>query len=298
MPISTIQLCNRIGRRARGGDFTKLSLNEQNDLIEAANTALQRLYNALPTYFKEQTQGFVLPAPLNITGVNVTQYSKTVTGMDATEAQFGQTVVLSGDSQWNQIIGANELLNPYMGTTGVASGTIYGNAIHSDTYPLDRIIGDPMFANQSQAGLYPMSMSVNSAQQVDWVYQQNIGIPAVWWAQVFGNSQGNKPIMVLRFAPAPEQAYAINVRIGFWPKRITLADYAANTDLPVPDQFIEPSLIKMCLQEFTASPAFIPRNPDDTDQVIQRGMDGEKFAKLQLGQIGSPQNLCGTPIGY
>lgn len=298
MSISTVELFNRIGRRARGGDFTKLSLNEQLDLQQAANAALQRLYNALPTYFKEQTQGFVLPAPLNVTGITVGQYSKTVVGLNATDAQFGQTIVLEGDSQWNQIIGANELLNPFMGITGVVNGTIYGNAIHSDTFPLDRIIGNPQFANQSQAGLFPISMAMNSAQQVDWVYQQNIGIPAVWWPQVFGNSQGNKPIMVLRFAPAPAQAYAINVRMGFWPKRLTLTDYQGNTDLPVPDQFIEPSLIPMALAQFSASPAFVPRNPDDSAVVVEAGRVGELFAKQQLGQIGSPSNQAYTPLGY
>lgn len=298
MSISTVELCHRIGRRGRTGDFTRLSLAEQQDLMDAANMALQRLYNALPTYFKEQTQGFVLPAPLNITGVGVTQYSKTVTGLNATDAQFGQTVVLAGDAQWNQIIGANELLSPYMGTTGTINGTIYGNAIHSTTYPLDRIIGNPSFADQSQAGLFPMAMAINNTQSVNWVYQQNIGRPCVWWPQVFGNSQGNKPLMVIRFAPAPEQAYAIDVRLGFWPKNLTLADYQANTDLPVPDQFIYPSLVPMAIQAFIASPAFLRISDQDTKDTWQRGEDGEKFAKLQLGQIGSPNNKSYTPIGY
>ena len=297
MPITVVELFNRIGRRARGGDFTKLSMNERGDIQEAANAALQRLYNALPTYFKEQTQGFVLPAPLAITGVGVTQFSKTITGYAFTDAQFGQTVVLDGDPGWNQIIGDHELLNPYMGSTGTVSGTIYGNAIHSDTFPLDRIIGNPQFANQN---LFPVaSFTIASAggyAQSPWLWTNQVGLPATWWPQVFGNSQGNRPLMVLKFAPAPDQAYAVNVRIGFWPRRITIADYDANESLPVPDQFIEPSLIPMCLEEFMASESWQTKN--DEGAVLARGQQGEKFARNQLGQIGSPSNRVGTPFGF
>lgn len=295
--ITTIQLCNRIGRRGRGGDFTKLSLNGQQDIIEAANAALQRLYNALPTYFKEQTQGFVLPAPLAVVGVGVTQYAKAVTGITFTSAQFGQTVVLEGDPGWNQIIGEQELLNPYMGPTGTVGGIIYGNAIHSDTYPLDRIIGNPQFANQNLLPLTPLAMqSATNYGVPSWLWYQTVGIPCVWWPQVFGNSQGKKPIMVLRFAPAPQQAWAINVRMGFWPKRLTLDDYDNNSELPVPDQFVEPCLLPMALEEFQVSPEWQPAN--DGALITARGQAGEKYARNQLGQIGSPANQVMTPWGF
>ncbi len=295
--IRVVDLCNRIGRRARGGDFTKLALNGQQDIITAINASLARLYDALPTYFKEQTQGFVLPAPLTITGVGVTQYSKFVTGVTFTEAQFGQTVVLEGDGTWNQIIGGNELLVPYMGPTSTVQGTVYGNALHSTTYPLDRVIGNPMFANQNLFPLANFTMANNNGLQSNWVWQNQVGLPQTWWPQVFGNSQGKRPIMVLRFAPAPAQAFAMTVRIAFWAKRITMADYDANSELTVPDQFIEKVLIPMSQAEFMVSPDY---NNDlkDADLIIKRADDGEKFARLQYGQIASPSNRVFTPIGY
>lgn len=295
--ITVPQLFHRIGRRARGGDFTKLSMTEQTDLAEAVNTALQRLYNALPTYFKEQTQGFVLPSPLAISSVGVTQYGKTVTGITFTEAQFGQTVVLDGDGSWNQIVGTDELLNPYMGATGTVGGTIYGNAFHSTTFPLDRIIGDPRFADQTRSPYFNYNITrVNEPTSAYWFYAQQTGFPLTWWTQVFGNSQGNKPIMVLRFAPAPNTAIGINVRIGFWPKRITLLDYDNATELCVPDQFIESALIPMCLQAFMSSPAWLTKG--DETMIEARGDKGEAFARGQPGQIGSPNNQIFTPFGW
>ncbi len=298
MSITTVELFHRMGRRARGGDFTKLSMSEQTDLAEAANTALQRLYNALPTYFKEQTQGFVLPAPLAVTAVGVTQFGKTVTGLVFTAAQFGQTIVLDGDPGWNQIIGTDELLNPYMGATGSVNGTIYGNAIYSETYPFDRVIGNPQFASQGQGPYFTSTIApMNTANPNGWWWYANtIGVPQGWWPQVFGNSQKKTPLMVLRFAPAPSQAFAINVRLGFWPKRITLADYEACTSLGVPDQFIETSLIPMCVQALMTTPVW--QRTGDEDRIEMNGDKGELFARNQLGQVGAPNNRVGTPRGY
>lgn len=295
--ITVPQLFHRIGRRARGGDFTKLSMTEQMDLAEAANAALMRLFNALPNYFKEQTQGFVLPGPLAISGVGVTQYGKTITSYAFTDAQFGRTVVLDGDAAWNQIVGTDELLNPYMGATGTVAGTIYGNAIHSDTYPLDRIIGNPQFANQNLNQVFLNNIApVGAAPAGSWWWSQAVGLPSVWWSQVFGNSQGKKPIMVLRFAAAPDTAYAINVRIGFWPKRLTLADYDNATELVVADQFIESALIPLCLQEFMSSPTW--QTKGDEKMIDARGDRGELFARNQPSQIGSPNGRLFTPVGF
>ncbi len=298
MPITTVEFINRIARRARdGGDFTKLSLNEVLDVLTAANSALQHLYNALPIYFKEQTQGFVLPAPLAIASIGVTQFGKTVTGYTFTEAQIGQTVVLDGDAGWNQIIGEDELLNPYMGPTGTVQGTIYGNAVYSPTIPLDRIVGNPVYVNQNLTPIASLTMGRANAQNGGgWLLQQTIGMPQVWWPQSFGNSQGRSPIMCLRFAPAPDQAYAINVRIAFWAKRLTRDDYAANTELPVPDQFIDTALIPIALGQFLTSPAWQTRG--DEDKVLQAAQDGEVFLRQQPGQVGAPNNQVYCPTGY
>jgi hypothetical protein len=298
--ITVPQLFHRMGRRAIGGDFTKLDLSGQTDLCEAANAALQRLYDALPTYFKEQTQGFTLPAPVAITNVGVTRFSKFITGFTFTEAQFGMTVTLEGDGQWNQIIGTDELLNPYQGSTGTVGGTIYGNAWHSDTYPLDRIIGNPFFANTNNTPLFRTGiLGANQGGAMGWLFSQAVGLPQCWWTQVFGNSQGKKPIMVLRFAPAPDTNYAMSVRMGFWPKRLTLADYNSATELVVPDQFIEPALIPMAVQAMMTTPIWNSSPGTDYEKrVAMAGNEGEAFCRRQYGQIGAPNNRVFTPIGF
>lgn len=294
--ITAFQLLTRIGRRCRnGGDFTTLSMLEVADVLEAANTGLQRLYNALPPYFKEITEGFILQGPTNLSGVTVTQYSKTVAPNTFTKAQIGCTVRLDGDPQWNQVIGTSTLMNPYAGQSGAVNGIVYGDAIWSPSYPFDRIIGNPRFANQGYYPINPMS-GMRSNGQPSWLWQQTVGTPMTWWVQTFGQSQGAQPFLALKFAPLPDQNYSVNVRMSLWPKRLTLQDYQNSTRIPVPPQFIETALIPMCIAAFMGSPAYEKRG--DEKDVVQRSLDGETFLRLQPGQVGAPNNSIGTPLGY
>ncbi len=96
--MTTIEYLHRIGRHARGSDFTKLSMSEQSDLINAANTALQQAYNLLAQYYKEITEGFYLPGPATL-ALAVTQYSNSVAASSFTDAQIGRSVIIDGDSR-------------------------------------------------------------------------------------------------------------------------------------------------------------------------------------------------------
>ena len=292
--MKVVWLYSRIARRSRTGDFTLLSYMEQQDIAEAANAALAQAYNALPTYFKEITEGFLFPAPQPIT-LAVVQFSNQLSSSVFTDEQIGRSVVLQGDPAWNQVIATDRLLNPYMGPTGTAGGTLYGDAVYSQRYPFDRIIGNPTFANRSLGILANQSLApANNGGR--WFWQQQVGVPLVWWTQPLGNSQGNEPLLVLRVSPAPNQAYVMDVRMAYWSKRLTPQDYADNTILPVPDQFLETVLIPLALQAFMSSPAWLAK-PDDK-LIIDRAAAALLFAKNQLGQPGAPSNRIFTPFGF
>ncbi len=290
------QLLHRIGRRARGGDFTKLALTEQGDLFEAANAALQKIYNALPVYFKQQTQGFLLPAPRQLT-VDVTQYSKDLGADVFTDEEIGRTVIISGDGAWNQVIGPAELLNPYMGATGTGiAATVYGDALFSDTTPFDRVIGNISFANQQMAPIISSTMARGNADPGIWL-QQTFGRPMVWWTQPIGNSQGRSPVLVLRVAPAPDTAYAVNIRLGFWPKRIGFEDYQAGTEIVVPDQFLETALIPLALAELMSKPIWETISPTSDERIESGALEAISFLRQQPAQQ-APSNRVFTPQGY
>jgi hypothetical protein len=126
--------------------------------------------------------------------------------------------------------------------------------------------------------------------------QNQVGRPMAWWVMMLGNSQGNEPLLVMRFSPAPDIAYAINVRMGYWPKRLTMADYDSATTIPVPDQFIETALIPMGLDALMSSQIWESRK--DEAMIAQKAELAEEFLRRQPGQVAAPSNRCFTPIGY
>lgn len=292
--MKVVWLLSRMARRSRTADFTKLSMIEQEDMLEAANAALAQTYNALPAYFKEITEGFQLPAPQTIT-LSVVNGSNELSSSVFTDEQIGRSVVLDGDPNWNQVISNDRLLNPYLGPTGVSGGTLYGDAVWSNRYPFDRIIGNPTYANRSSAAFSYRELTKINGQNAVWL-QQSVGQPVGWWTQMLGNSQGNEPLLVLRFTPAPSIAYVIDVRMAYWAKRLTLQDYTDNATITVPDQFLETVLLPLALRAFMSSPAWLPR-PDDKD-IVQRAEAAIVFARNQVGQPAAPNNRIGTPIGF
>jgi hypothetical protein len=296
--MTVYQLCERIARRSRTGDFTKLALAEQMDVLQAANAALQRAYNALPAYFKEQTQGFTLPAPVTLNNVTVINGSTAMSTGIFSAAQIGQTIQIAGDTQYNQILGTSTLRNPYMGPSGVAAtATIYGDAFYSTSYPFDRVIGNPRFTNMGVIPLTPIEMS-KGGDEWSYLYQNTIGQPLSWWVQQLGNSQGAQPLLVMKFAPFPDQAYSVKVRLGLWPVRYLITDVQGATTLNVPDQFLEKALIPMAIQEFMTSEQWKSIDAANDDRCERRGDEGEQFLRLQIADPAAPANKIFTPLGY
>ncbi len=291
--MKIVELIHRTARRARTGDFTQLNLAEKGDVMQAVNAAMQKVYNVLPMYFKTMTVGFLLPAPLTVS-VQVTNGSKEL-GADAFSAsQLGSTVVIPGDSAWNQVADTNLLQNPYMGETGTVDATVYGDAVFSERYPFDRIMGNPQFADQTQMPL--IRRTVQNATVPYLGLTPSIGQPSIWWVQPNGNAQGGLPVLFLRLFPLPAQAYAITVPLAFWPMRVTLEDYQANAVIPVPDQFLDACLVPLAVRALMDTPAFQTRGDEQT--LKESALEADQFLKLQPGQVGSPSNRIGTPVGF
>jgi hypothetical protein len=291
--MTTIEFFHRLGRRARGGDFTALSLTEWTDLLEAGNSALNRLYNALPMYFKDTPVGFNLAAP-RITTVAVTEGSPDLSSDVFAPAEIGRSVLLAGDPSWNQILGTGTVLNPYNAPSGTVQATVYGDAFWSERYPFDRLIGSPRFSEQSALPLLRSELARSSYASL---FYQTVGRPQCFWTQSLGNSQGNEPIMVMRFAPAPDKVYPMTCRIAFWAKRLVLNDLMAASTLPIPDQFLETAFIPLAIKALMSTPIW-DKTRSDPKQVNQDAIEAEAFLRNQPGQPGAPDNRVFTPIGF
>lgn len=291
-----VELIHRVARRARTGDFTQLNLAEKGDVLQSANGALQEVYQLLPIYFKQMTLGFLLPGPADVS-CQCTQYSTALGNSPFTESQIGNTVIIEGDEAWNQIVGVNELQNPYMGTTGTQTATVYGDSIFSTRYPLDRIVNNPRFADQSQLAIVRRDL-MNASAPYYGNLSPSFGRPNQWCVQPGGNSQRVDHTIYIRFFPLPDEAYSITVDIAYWPQRILLEDYVfSNIELTVPDQFLETCLVPLALRNLMTTPAFASNGPNDA-LILDAAIRAEAFLRNQVGQVGAPSNCVLTPIGF
>ncbi len=225
----------------------------------------------------------------------VTQYSSQLSSGAFGVAEIGRTVILDGDPAWNQVIGTANLLNPYMGASGTVNGLVYGDAYYSTRYPFDRIIGNPAFANQTMGALISTTMTRGNFNPGVW-FNQTFGQPQTWWTQNMGNAEGNNPVLVMRFSPAPQTAYSMNVRLGFWPKQFTIADLTTATDIPVPDQFLNTCFFPLAVRALMSMPVF-DRSWQDPTVVYAAAEKAEAFLDSQPAQQ-APSNRVFTPVGY
>ena len=296
--MTTVQYLERVARRTKQGLLTSLSLTEQNDVLQAANAALMRLYNALPEYLREQTQGFTLAAPVTLTNISVTAGSTAVSSGVFSPTQIGCSVLIAGDPSYNQILGTSQLRNPYNGPTGVAATvTVYGDALYSTTYPFDRVIGNPTYTNTGQVSLSPMNIGRQNGES-NWILNTGPAMPRAWWMQYLGNSQGALPGAVLKFLPFPDQAYPIKIRMSFWPLRLLQQDIQAATTLTVPDQFLETALIPMAVKDLMGTASWNSISKESDAMAIQSDKDAMYFLKDQIADPAAPANGQYCPIGF
>jgi hypothetical protein len=297
--MTTVELISRVARRARsGGDFTKLSMLERMDVLSAINGAIQEVYELLPVYLKEQTLGFTLPAQVTVPALGVTNGSKVVTGYAFTADQIGRSILIEGDGVVNQLLGNGtnlSLLNDYQGQTGTVGATIYGDTCYTTGVPFDRIVGNPEYGDQRQ---WPIMRRTGNPSDYQFFGLLQVGRPMYWWVQNMGNSQGNVPILVMKFFPMPDTAYTVKVRIAFWARRLVLADYDDASTITVLDQFLESALIPLALRQFMLSPAWERLGPQADQDVRDSAARAEVFLRKQPGQVGAPANQVGTPFGY
>ena len=265
---------------------------------KAINGAIQEVYDLLPIYLKEQTDGFTLPAQVAVTGLVVTNGSNVVTGYSFTADQIGRSILIEGDGTVNQLIGNGTalcLMNAYNGQSGSVGATIYGDAVYTTGAPFDRIVGDPCFSDQRQ---WPIMRRNGNPQDYQFFGLLQVGRPQFWWVQNMGNSQGNVPILVLKFFPMPDTAYMVKVRMAYWARRLLLTDYDAASTITVLDQFIESALIPLALRQFMISPAWEKLGPAADKLVLDAATRAETFLRRQPGQVGAPSNQIGTPFGF
>lgn len=287
MSVTTIEAAGRLARHMRGGDFTKLSVSEVGDIRQSMNAGLMLLYTLLPERFRRTPVSVMLGGPRNVS-VDVTNGSADLGNSPFTTDEIGQSVVVDGDANWNEITAVNALMDAYLGNTGSKNAVIYNDSALDATYSFERMVTLPTLTEQRKQ-LLPMN-----ARDAGWL--PSIGMPRYFWVEDLSAAIGGEPRFVVRVFPAPDRAYNLKIVLSLWPSRNSLADLITPKRLYVPDEFYESVYIPLCLGHLTLSPAW--GNPDSIKGILAAAADARGLAVMQPGQTSVPKNRVETPCGY
>ena len=287
--MTTYELAERLARRLKKGNLTALSAAAAMDVVEAINTGLQEAYDRLPAWQRRTTLSFPLAAPASVS-VGVTNGATALSSGTFSAAQVGRSVVLNGDSNWNQVASTTALLDAYQGSTGTVSGTVYGDVISSALTNLDGFASPLRFAD-SREELAQYNMRTAQPYR-----SGEVGKPRYYWVEAGGASLAGSPVALLRVFPAPSVAYVLRAEVEFRPSIITFSGLHAAGTIPLADQFLHRALIPLCEERLL-------RSPEWADASLSRLVLGDaeaarRFLEGQRPSAGVPSNRVFTPAGY
>jgi hypothetical protein len=282
--MNTLQLGQRLLRRLTIKDMSLLSAEHALEIVDAINGATQKVYHLLPHIYKRRKiSGSVLPEYTK--DVQAT-YNSTTTDEVFTFAERGRTIFIGDDSRPNQIVGDDQLLNPFLGSTGTHTATIMGDCLHI-AENIERIVTNPMLDTGHQLMPVPNELFARTQQK---------GRPTHYSIAPAGISQAQTPSFYLRLSHYPQTHYHIAFFADVAPRHMAFADLSEPKPLPIQNDHIESILLPFIFERLTdcnlwEDKSTVEKIKDTAEQAVQ-------MAQLIPPQIEPQQRYVGTPHGY
>lgn len=246
-----------------------------NYLVNSMNMSLEEMRVKAPGMFRQTIT-------VNFTGqsvgtLNVTHGSTSCTLNTLAAPSNGCTIVIAGDSAYNEIradpngeLGAYQLLVPYQGSTGTQSATVYGDSVTLDTAFVDHAIGATLLHDRRALAVL--------ASRTDWLYAQtdwrggDYGpaivnsapvvrrqptVPEAIWLDTYLDAS-TMPEYKVRVAPLPSGTWAVDLDIAIIPDQVEADDIQVGADFffPVPGGRVYTILRALTLYHWSGSPFF------------------------------------------
>lgn len=234
--IATKQLAQRLARKMWGVDFSHLTMSTAEELRDGINKTLLEFASKLPAARKSREVPFVVDAPCSVSAT-VTG-SSTVVALPAppiglypgTADLVGRGIVFNGLPVLNRLVSATKLARPWLLSGGAVQATVYGDGIPLPAR-LEQLVDDVSWQSASDSTPLPLpprdvSLPISTPLQV--------GQPAFWWLDPFGNAEAVECSLILRVWPLPGTAGEILTKVKLWADPVTISDLNVTTrSLPI-----------------------------------------------------------------
>ena len=279
---------------------------DMEEVLITINAALQEICAEGPSALTEKSVAEVLRPPASIT-VSVEQYSKAVTVTSGWVSWMqGCTVRIAGDTQDNRFlrqhdIGATtSLMSPYMGTTGIVSATVYGDALPLPNYYLNilgpielpdrclHLAADPA-AFRHGSDFYRSGYVVEESYST--FQTKAVGTPVLALVDADYDATRESLPYYLRVNPMPDRAYPITFRVKLTPLAFTMddiesGDYETDPDSIIPQDWNESVLLPIALQRWQAHPSCV-LGPTQREEIARQYTQAINFLQSLRPRTGS-----------
>jgi len=288
--MKSIAFGNRLARDFNTKSFTELDADARLEILDAINGGLQLLHSLASPDSKITTGSIYIAAP-EIVSIGVTQGSAEITGYEFTEDQLYCTIRLDGDGIDNQIVGEDELLHPYAGTTGTVSATIYHDAT-TVPEPYDEMVGNPRIVETGRE-LLPFIPALDPR------LRRKTGEPRFYCVESNARNQNPPAPSVIRTDSLPSSAYRLSAKFTLAPGMVSFADLLTSdsSTLPLRDEHVETYLLPVCRKILATSDRW--KNADSRSAVKDAGEDAARRYELLVPRtLSTPRNIARTKPGF
>lgn len=276
-------------------------------LTNCLNQSLEEMRVKQPMMFRQTIT-------VNFTGglggtINVAAGSQVCTLGTLAAPQNGCTIVIGGDSAYNEIrarpAGGYQLLVPYAGMTGLQSAICYGDSVVLDTSIIDHAIGAVLLHDRKKLAVLTARQDWLGAQEAIWVgdyrfpmtgqgpnsapvIRRQPTVPEAIWLDTYqAVESGSAPEYKVRCAPLPNGNWAVDLDVSIIPTEVDQSSLTSgNFYFPVPGGRVYTIFRALALYHWSGSPFFANQA---ARKIIEQGyadavMQLEQFRPLSGAQ--------------
>lgn len=299
--MTTSQAAFRLLRHCSVTDIAALTYSQASEVMGALSAAVSFYFRYGPAILKQTSAIIQLRAPRAVTGLPVVKGAREVsTGSPFTLAERGSSLYLDGDERPNEVVSLVSWLNPYGGTDGSKSGTVYGDCVPVGSRLIERIISDPWIhdARGSEYGLSALKR-MSLTEEPRYLQSRPIGRPTHYTMQPTGIVRGSTTQFLIRVWPMPADEMILRCEAELTPDMFDPTNVAGvPLELPFSPDQMESIILPLAEREMLVS-TLAYEIPDRTIAGINRRAEvAEQTIRKLPKDHGRTQGRARTPRGY
>lgn len=304
--MTTAELAQQISRHTSVKDLSSETPAVAQEFIRAINAAVQKFYRIAPAKWMRTEVSHLVPTPSTVSA-QVTADSVSLSNAPFTAAMRGCSVLIDGDPSYNEVVSTDQLLNPFLGTTGTKVATVYYDSVTITDFKVQKIVTDPEI-RETGVRLTRVEQfdSASFRRQYHAVYAGAGGLrsvgsyPEYYRVQYVGMSNAaaaNDAVVQLRLAPMPTTKHVLNFQADIRPGSFALSTLEIPATIPVDDSLAFSTIVPLAEAEMTKSSVWTG-DPGMTTRIENAGARAEADIRNLDSEFARPRRRVVTRRGW